>query len=82
MALNGFTNLFANYKKGTITWDNSLDLGYGVINQGDQPWQKSDDRLEFNSKFGKEINKHWYYSLANFRTQLLFQVLLFQMIQL
>ena len=67
---NAFVNLFANYKDEKQTWDNSLDLGYGLIRNNSQPFVKSDDRIELNSKYGRNINKNWYYSgLLNFRTQ-------------
>lgn len=65
-----FMNLFANYKKEDLTWDNSLDLGYGITKQGDAPFIKNDDRIEANSKFGKYFTRKLYYSaLVNFRTQ-------------
>ena len=34
ISLNGVANLFADYKKNRTTWENSLDLGYGLIEQG------------------------------------------------
>ena len=34
LATNGIFSAFANYKKGTIAWDNSLDIGYGLLKQG------------------------------------------------
>lgn len=63
--------LFANYTRGTITWDNNLDLAYGLLRQGDQGVViKTDDRIDFTSKFGKKASQKWYYSgLVNFRTQ-------------
>jgi hypothetical protein len=67
---NVFFNLFANYKDEKQTWDNTLDLGYGLIRNNSQPFVKSDDRIELNSKYGRNINEDWYYSgLLNFRTQ-------------
>ena len=66
----GLVNLFANWKKGRAHWDNTLDLGYGLISLEGEDFVKSDDRIELNSKFGQEAFKHWYYSaLLNFRTQ-------------
>ena len=64
-------NLFANYKKDKSTWDNNLDLGYGLLKQGDEDVQKTDDRIELTSKYGREAwSPNWYYSgLLNFRTQ-------------
>ncbi len=65
-------NYAANYLKGKIGWDNSLNLGYGLLKESDQDLIKSEDKLEFNSKAGYKMgeNKHWFYSgLFNFRSQ-------------
>lgn len=41
ISIGGLVNVFANYRKGKISWDNSLDLGYGVIKQGtNKNWWK------------------------------------------
>lgn len=66
-------NAFANYTKGKTTWENSLDLGYGLIrNGGIDKFRKNEDKIDFVSKFGHQINKngHWFYSgLVNFKSQ-------------
>ncbi|MCF8370206.1 MAG: DUF3078 domain-containing protein [Bacteroidales bacterium] len=68
---NLMLNLFANYKKGNSTWDNTLGFGYGTMKQGDQGWRKTDDKIELASKYGRNASKNWYYSaLANFKTQM------------
>lgn len=72
ISTQGLLSVFANYKKGKTTWDNSFDLAYGIIKQGDKNalWFKNDDRIELNSKFGHQASKNWYYAgLMNFRTQ-------------
>jgi len=70
IAGNAFVNLFANYKKGKSTWDNNLDMGYGLIKQGEADLIKGDDRIELSSKYGQYAFKHWYYTgLLTFRTQ-------------
>ncbi len=33
-AVNGLLSTFANYKMNKTAWANSLDIGYGVLNQG------------------------------------------------
>lgn len=69
---NLMVNLFANYKKDKLTWDNSFDLGYGLLKQGDLGLRKSDDKIEFDSKLGQYAFENWYYSaLINFKTQML-----------
>lgn len=71
IAANGLVSLFAKYKKGKSTWDNTLDVGYGVVKQEGLDLQKSDDRIEFTSKYGQFAFTNWFYSaLLNFRTQM------------
>lgn len=71
ISIGGLLNLFAKYNKGKSTWDNNLDLAYGVIKQGDnKTWWKNDDRIQFNSKYGYKAFDHVFYSaLADFKTQ-------------
>lgn len=63
--------LFANYRSGSFVWDNNLDLAYGLLRQGEEGVViKTDDRIDFTSKFGQKASEKWYYSgLVNFRTQ-------------
>ncbi|MEO0403674.1 MAG: DUF3078 domain-containing protein [Bacteroidota bacterium] len=67
----GLLSLFANYAEGRQTWDNSLDLAYGLLRQGESGSViKTDDRIDFSSKYGYKASENWYYSgLVNFRTQ-------------
>jgi Protein of unknown function (DUF3078) len=71
IAGNAIVNYFANYKKDKNVWDNTIDLGYGLIMQGKNgDLIKSDDKIELSSKYGREALNHWYYSaLVNFRSQ-------------
>lgn len=65
-------SLFANYKKENQSWDNALDLGYGLLRQGKKNADilKSDDKIELNSKYGHMISKVWYIAaVLNFKTQ-------------
>jgi len=68
---NGFVALSADYNDGKkLIWDNDLNLGYGLIIQGDDPTRKSDDKIEFSSKVGHKISKSWYFSnMVKFKTQ-------------
>lgn len=62
-------NLFANYEKDNFSWANTLDLGYGLIRQGDIT-KKSNDRLEYNSQFGRKATSKLFYSgMLNFKSQ-------------
>lgn len=71
LSVNGLLSLYANLKKGNFTWDNSLDLAYGLLQQGDADIRKTDDRIDLTSKYGQKAFKNWYYSgLVNFKSQL------------
>lgn len=62
-----------NYKKGLWAWDNKIIASYGLVKTRTSSFaKKTDDRLEFNSLLGKQMqtNAKWYYSaLLNFKTQ-------------
>jgi len=76
-AVNGtaLLSLYANYAKDKWTWDNTFDAAYGqtLIGKLDDgaKFQKTDDRLEINSKLGRKtplLNTFWA-AMATFRTQ-------------
>lgn len=72
VAINGMLSCFANLKKGKSRWDNSLDLGYGILKQGkgSSP-RKTDDKIDFLSKYGRQAFPNFFYSaLFNFKTQM------------
>ena len=51
VAINGNFSVFANRIKGRTKWENSLDLAYGLIRQGSQGFDKSDDLINFVTKY-------------------------------
>jgi len=61
---------FANYNNGVNTWDNSIDLGYGLTQNGDDKAIKSEDKIDISSKYGRHAFKHWFYSfMVGFKSQ-------------
>lgn len=71
LSVTGLVSLYANLKKGNSTWDNSLDLAYGILQQGDADVRKTDDKIDFTSKYGQKAFKNWYYAgLVNFKSQM------------
>jgi hypothetical protein len=67
-----FFNLAFNYLKARTSWDNNLNLGYGLLKEGNYDLIKSEDKMEFSSKagYGMTENSKWYYSgLFSFRSQ-------------
>jgi hypothetical protein len=60
----------ANWKKGRRAWDNSLVLAFGGQQIANADPQKTDDRIELNSKYGYELKKSLYLAgVFQFRTQ-------------
>jgi hypothetical protein len=68
---NSIVSLFANYKRGKKSWDNSLDLAYGLVRQGKEgDVLKTDDKIDLSSKYGLKASGDWYYAaLLNFKSQ-------------
>lgn len=60
----------ANWKKGRKAWDNSLVLAFGGQQVANLSPQKTDDRIELNSKYGYELKKSLYFAgVFQFKTQ-------------
>ena len=70
LAINGMLNVFCNYKVEKTSWENSLDLGYGMVKLSNNPLRKSDDKMELNSKYGRLAKGKFFYSgMLNFKSQ-------------
>ncbi len=71
-SVNGLLSLFAHYKSEEEAWDNTLDIGYGLLKQGrNSDYMKTDDKFDFLSKYGRQAFGNFYYAaLFNFRTQM------------
>ena len=68
---NSFLNLFAFYQKDKHSWDNSFDFALGYVKTTSLGERKSDDRIDFLSKYGYKIAPKWNVAgLVNFRTQM------------
>lgn len=69
-SLNSYLNLYAFYKQGKHSWDNNLDLAYGIVNTTSLGNRKASDRIDFLSKYGYALTKHLdLAALLNFRSQ-------------
>lgn len=72
MAFNSYVNYFMYFKKNKHSWDNNLDMYFGYIQTSSSGSRKNDDRLDYLSKYGFQIDslKRFFLSgLFNFRTQ-------------
>ncbi|MCX6233075.1 MAG: DUF3078 domain-containing protein [Bacteroidetes bacterium] len=60
----------AFYKKDKSSWENTIELAYGLVQQGTKKSYKTDDKIELTSNYGYSSGGNWYYSgLVNFKTQ-------------
>lgn len=70
VALNSFVNAHANYAKGSMFWDNRIQLAYGFLQSFEDGYRKSNDKIVLDSKWGyKAINKFYFSANFNFRSQ-------------
>jgi hypothetical protein len=70
IGFNTFLNYRANLKKGVHSWDNEIDLLYGMINNQGQGARKTLDRVFLDTKYGHSLNKNWDVFVAlNFLSQ-------------
>jgi Protein of unknown function (DUF3078) len=59
IGFTAFLNYKANYKKDIHSWDNEIDLSYGMVNNAGQGYRKTLDRIFLDSKYGRALNKKW-----------------------
>lgn len=60
----------ANYTLDNITWENRLEMAYGIMKNQNSPLRKNEDRIDLLSRFGRSISEKMMVSAqANFRSQ-------------
>ncbi len=71
VSFNGFVRVWADYKRAKVTWKNTMEMGYGLIKQGEAgSFRKTDDRINLVTEFGYNLSKELSWSsLLDFRTQ-------------
>ena len=63
-------SLTANKTAGKFFWNNSLDLGYAIVNTHSFGSRKTDDKIDFFSKIGRDISGTLSIAgVLNFRSQ-------------
>jgi hypothetical protein len=69
----GFNTLFnyvANYKRDRNSWDNTIDLAYGFVNNSGVGYRKTIDRIFLDTKYGYDLSDHWgLFTALNFTSQ-------------
>lgn len=67
---NTLLNFKANYKKDKDSWDNEIDLLYGMVNNAGQGYRKTVDRIFLDTKYGRSLTKSWDFAASvNFLSQ-------------
>ena len=64
LGFNALLNFKANYKKDKISWDNEIDLLYGMVNNQGQGYRKTLDRIFLDTKIGYGFKPKWDWFLA------------------
>jgi len=71
MSLNSVNNFFAIYRKGKNSWDNTLNMSYGLTQTTQLGLQKNTDLIDLTSRYGRQLDSsHWAASaLFDYRSQ-------------
>lgn len=70
IGFNSLINYKANYKKDIHSWDNEIDLSYGILKNEGQSARKSIDRIYIDTKYGRSLSEKWnLYSSLTFLSQ-------------
>ncbi|NTV83536.1 MAG: DUF3078 domain-containing protein [Bacteroidales bacterium] len=59
VAFSALGKFSANYTKEKFTWNNNLNLLYGMVKNQDETMKKSDDNIELISVAGHDLSKNW-----------------------
>lgn len=70
VGFTAFLNYKANYKGERNSWDNEIDVIFGMINNQGQGYRKTLDRIFIDTKYGHALNPKLDFALsANFISQ-------------
>jgi hypothetical protein len=70
IAIGAFANGQANYLRDRVSWDNAMELQYGLIKNAGQEMRKSLDRIFLDSKYGYRLSPVWNaFASVNFISQ-------------
>lgn len=70
IGINTIFSYKANYKKDRASWDNTIDLAFGFVNNQGQGYRKTVDRIFLDTKYGHDLSEHWgLFSSLSFATQ-------------
>ena len=62
---------FANYSKKKTRWETHVELRYGANQTKSKGFEKNDDKIELQSRYGYSAFQKWFYSAeTDFKTQI------------
>jgi hypothetical protein len=71
-SISGVTrvSLFADCHSEDYDWENTMDLGYGLMTSEEYPMRKTEDKIDINTKFGKKAFEKFFYTIIfNLKSQ-------------
>ncbi len=70
VAFSALGKYTGNYKKNKLSWNNNLNLMYGMVKNEGESLKKGEDLIELISVVGYDLSKKWAFTgYASFRTQ-------------
>jgi len=60
--INTILHYRLRYSKGKASWENNIEAKYGTLLFADMKTKKTDDKLDYASKFGHKASAKWNYS--------------------
>jgi len=60
--INSILHYRLRYNKGNSSWENMIIAKYGVLLFSNMSTKKTDDKIDFTSKYGYKASKKWNYS--------------------
>jgi len=64
ISFSSAANIYANYNKNKVIWENYAFMAYGTIRAGERDAIKNSDQLNIGSRAGYQMANNWYYTLA------------------
>jgi len=64
LSLSTSANLYANYKKNKVIWENYSFMAYGIVKAENRPAVKNSDQINMGSRVGYQMAPKWYYTAA------------------
>lgn len=70
VAASSLIDSYLHFNTETVTWENNLKVGYGLMHRDETGMIKTDDKIKYTSKYGRQLKNKWFYSaLLDFKTQ-------------